>query len=30
VPAIRAALKAGVLNGIVTDESSARAILSGA
>lgn len=29
VPAIRAALKAGILNGIVTDESSARAILSG-
>lgn len=28
VPAIRAALKAGILNGIVTDESSARAILS--
>jgi len=28
VPPIRAALKAGILNGIVTDESSARAILS--
>ena len=28
VPAIRAALKAGILNGIVTDESSARAILA--
>jgi DNA-binding transcriptional regulator LsrR (DeoR family) len=30
VPAMRAALAAGILNGIVTDESSARAILSGA
>lgn len=28
VPAIRAALKAGILNGIVTDESTARAVLS--
>ncbi|MCZ8335635.1 MAG: sugar-binding transcriptional regulator [Rhodobacteraceae bacterium] len=27
VPAMRAALKSGILNGIVTDESSARAIL---
>ncbi|MBU9696565.1 sugar-binding transcriptional regulator [Rhodobacteraceae bacterium HSP-20] len=28
VPAIHAALKAGILNGVVTDESSARAILA--